>query len=259
MGILKQSDVISYVENNIGVFHQKRLGSLTNLKLITIIRKKNPYLYKAKYILTADEVVKGILGAHLSSNEETIFGDWLEGLAIFINQNVFGGWKSGIPGIDLEFDLEKTRYIVNIKSGPNWGNSTQIRKMISDFNAARKTLRTSNSNLNVVAVNGCCYGRDSRPDKKGVYFKYCGQRFWEFISGDPELYKTIIEPLGNKAKEKNEAFLEAYPKVLNRFTLEFIQEYCMSDGSINWPKIPEINSGTAVTKKPRKPKPRQSV
>jgi len=33
---------------------------------------------------------------------------------------------------------------------------------------------------NIVAVNGCCYGRDNRPDK-GDYLKYCGQRFWEFI------------------------------------------------------------------------------
>lgn len=250
MEILKPSDVISYVENNIGIFHEKRIESLNNLKLITVLQKKNPYLFKAKNVSTADDIIRGILNAHISSNEETIFGDWLEGLAIFINQKVFHGWKSGIPGIDLEFDSpEGIRYIVNIKSGPNWGNAPQIAKMISDFNSARKTIRTSSSLLNVVAVNGCCYGRDSRPDKKGVYFKYCGQRFWSFISGDPELYKTIIEPLGFKAKEKNEIFLEAYPKVLNKFIFQFIQEYCFEDGSINWYKILELNSG--ILKSPK--------
>ena len=46
--------------------------------------------------------------------------------------------------------------------------------MVSDFKSATKTLRTSNSKLNIVAVNGCCYGRDNNPDK-GDYFKYCGQ------------------------------------------------------------------------------------
>jgi len=32
--------------------------------------------------------------------------------------------------------------------------------MISDFKIAKKTLRTSSSKLNIVAVNGCCYGID---------------------------------------------------------------------------------------------------
>jgi len=91
------------------------------------------------------------------------------------------------------------------KSGPNWGNSSQIAKMVADFKTAKKTLRTSNSQLSIVAVNGCCYGRDNKPDK-GDYFKYCGQRFWEFISGDSDLFTEIIEPLGYKAKERNDDF-----------------------------------------------------
>lgn len=69
------------------------------------------------------------------------------------------------------------------------------------FLQAQKILKQKNRNMNVQAVNGCCYGRDTRPDKKG-YFKYCGQRFWEFISNDPELYTEIIEPLGHNAKKK---------------------------------------------------------
>jgi hypothetical protein len=144
----------------------------------------------------------------------------LEGLVIFINGKVYGGYKSGITGIDLEFDHEGVRYIVTIKSWPNWGNSSQIRKMISDFKTAKRILRTSNSQLNVVAVNGCCYGRDKNPDK-GDYFKYCGQLFWEFISGDAELYTEIIEPLGYKAKEKNEEFLKSSSQMINKFTREF--------------------------------------
>jgi hypothetical protein len=243
MGKLKTSDVVSYVERNIGIFHAKRIESLSKLRLSTILKRKNPYLFKAKHIITADEIVRGFLDAHISSNEETIFGDWLEGLAIFINKRIFNGWKSGISGIDLEFNAEKIRYIVNIKSGPNWGNAPQIAKMISDFNSARKTIRTSDSKLNVIAVNGCCYGRDDKPDKKGIYFKYCGQRFWDFISGDPELYKTLIEPLGYRSKERNQEFYDAYPKVVHSFIEEFIREFCFPDKSINWPKIVEINSG----------------
>lgn len=238
---LNQQDISQFVEKNIEIFHIKRIQSLNTLKLSKVLKRKNPYLFKAKYVLTAEQIIKGIVDAHISSNEETIFGEWLEGLAIFINEKVYGGKKSGIKGIDLEFDQNKVRFIISIKSGPNWGNSSQIVKMLSDFKTAKKTLRTSNSQLNIIAVNGCCYGKDSKPDK-GEYYKYCGQRFWEFISGDSELYTNIIEPLGHKAKEKNEDFIKSYSQMINKFTKEFANEYCDDNGIIDWKKLVAFNS-----------------
>ena len=243
MNALNKTDVFQYVEQNISLFHTKRIASLDSLKLSKVLKRKNPYLFKAKHVLTANEIIKGIVDAHISSNEETIFGDWLEGLAIFINNKVYGGWKSGIANIDLEFDKNNRRYIVNIKSGPNWGNSSQISKMISDFKTAQKTLRTSNSGLNIISVNGCCYGRDNNPDK-GDYFKYCGQTFWEFISDETNLYTEIIEPLGHKAKEKNDGFMKSYAQMINKFTKEFTIEFCHDNGEINWDKLVEFNSGS---------------
>lgn len=241
MNELDICDVQQYVEQNIGVFHQKRLQGLDGLRLETVLKRKNPYLFKAKNVLTAEQIVRGILDAHISSNEETIFGDWLEGLAVFINGKVYNGFKSGIRGIDLEFNKENVRYIVSIKSGPNWGNSSQIQKMISDFNSATKTLRTSNSGLVIKAVNGCCYGKDENPDK-GSYFKLCGQRFWEFISGNENLFIEIIEPLGYKAKEKNDQFLEIYSQLINKFTKEFSNTFCNDLGEIDWGKLVKLNS-----------------
>jgi hypothetical protein len=242
MNQLNLTDVTQYVEENIGTFHQKRIERLNKLKLKTVLKKKNPYLFKAKHLLTANEIVQGIADAYISSGEETLFGDWLEGLAIFINHKVYGGWKSGIPNIDLEFDKHNTRYIVNIKSGPNWGNSSQITKMKSDFKTAQRTLRTSNSNLVVVSINGCCYGIDNHPDK-GDYFKYCGQEFWEFISGNCDLYTGIIEPLGHKSKERNDEFMESYSNMINKFTRDFIKDFCKPNGEIDWIKLVEFNSG----------------
>lgn len=236
-------DVLKYVEKHIGTFHQKRIDGLDELKLKTVLKKKNPYLFKAKYLLTAQDIVKGLTDAFISSKEETIFGDWLEGLAIFINEKVYDGKKSSSSGIDLEFDKDNIRYLVSIKSGPNWGNSSQVNKMISDFSSAIRTLRTSNSKINCIAVNGCCYGKDNKPLKKGNYYKYCGQQFWEFISGNENLYTEIIEPLGYKARERNDEFMRSYAKMINVFTKEFIADFCNSTGVINWNKLVEFNSG----------------
>ena len=243
MNPLNIKDINQYVENNIGTFHQKRIDSLNKLKLKTVLKKKNPYLFKAKHLLTSEAIIKKLTDAFISSNEETIFGDWLEGLAIFINQKIYNGWKSGITGIDLEFDNENTRYIVTIKSGPNWGNSSQIAKMKADFNTAKRTLRTSNSGLIINAINGCCYGKDRNPDK-GDYFKYCGQDFWHFISGQKNLYKDIIEPLGYKSREQNELFLTSYSQMINKFTKEFANDFCTDEGQINWEELVEFNSGS---------------
>ena len=142
----------------------------------------------------------------------------------------------------MEFERNGTFYFVSIKSDPNWGNNRQIARMKDDFRRAKRILGTNTRGAKAVAVSGCCYGKDDRPDK-GDYLKLCGQRFWEFISGEENLYTDIIEPLGHKAKEKNEQFKVEYSKVINKFNLEFSKEYCAPDGTILWPKLVRFNSG----------------
>jgi hypothetical protein len=242
MNPLNIGDVVHYVETHIAEFHNSRIERLSKINLKQLLSKKNPYLFKAKYLQDTREVVTKLAEAFLSSSEETLFGDWLEGLAIFINGKVYGGKKSGIPGVDLEFDKDEVRYIVNIKSGPNWGNASQVQKMLEQFRAAKKTLRTSGSKLTVEAVNGCCYGKDKKSDK-GEYQKICGQQFWEFISAEENLYIDIIEPLGHQAKERNEEFVNEYQCLLNRLMRDFANNFCLENGQIDWEKIVRLNSG----------------
>lgn len=236
------NDVIQYVENNIAQFHTQRIDKIKTLKLKVVLKKKNPYLFKAKYLQTSEEIIRQLIEAYISSSEETMFGDWMEGLAIFINQKVYNGRKSSSKGVDLEFDNNGIRYIVSIKSGPNWGNSSQVKKLKDDFTSAQKTLLTSNSRLNVRCINGCCYGK-TRNQNKGLYFKYCGQTFWEFISGDENIYLDIIEPLGHKAKERNEEYMKQYVQMINKFTKEFVNLFCDNTGKIDWEKLVKYNSG----------------
>ena len=229
-------------------FHRKRLDSLSGLRLQAVLRRKNPYLFKAKAIVSAPDLVKQLLLAHLSSQEETIFGAFLEGLAIHICAQAYGGQKSTTEGIDLEFVREGTRYIVSIKSGPNWGNSSQIAKMTQNFDRAR---RIAGTRQNIVAVNGCCYGKDALPHKaRGNYLKLCGQDFWHLISGEPRLYQEIIEPLGHQARQHNDEFDTAFGALHTRFTVEFTQSFCKSDGAIDWDKIVAMNSGATTLWQP---------
>jgi hypothetical protein len=78
--------------------------------------------------------------------------------------------------------------------------------------------------------------------KKEDYFKYCGQRFWHFISGSPNLYIDLIEPLAYKSQERNNEFFEMYIGKLNLFTSEFIDDFCGTNGLIDWSKFLQFNS-----------------
>ncbi len=65
--------------------------------------------------------------------------------------------------------------------------------------------------------------------------------FWEFISNNKDLYVEIIEPLGHKAKEKNKKFENEYAKIINIFTVEFSNNFCI-EGEIDWDTLVRFNS-----------------
>lgn len=237
-------DVTAYVEQNIGTFHEARKAKISDLSLKDVLKGKNPYLFKAKDTKNADQLIGSILDAFLSSGEEAMFGTFLEGLAIFINQRVYGGRKSGIKGIDLEFEKDNKLYLVSIKSGPVWGNARAIDGMVQNFNSAKRTLRTSGGHTGAIEfVNGCCYGVDDRPLKPKGYYKYCGKRFWAFISGADNLYEELIVPLGHRAKEWNEEILALYTATRTRLVGELhAAGLTLDDGSINWQKLVQATS-----------------
>lgn len=240
--MIDENKLAAFIKTGIQDYHEKILQRLLNLKLSDVLKRKNPYLFRAKAFDTSEALIRSILEAHLSSQEEGIFGGFLEQVAIFVCGEIFSGIKSSAEGIDLEFEAGEIRYIVSIKSGPNWGNSAQISKMKDHFKRAKRILGTNTKSQNVVAINGCCYGTDDSPDK-GEYLKLCGQRFWSLISGDDSLYTKIIEPLGHESLERKASFEKEYAKVINKFMKEFLLDFCNDMGEINWEKLLQYNSG----------------
>ncbi len=238
---LSMEEVTNYVNSHVDVFHQRRISGLESLKLSSLV-SKNPYLFRVKNIQTAAELVEQLLQAFLSSSEEKQFGSLLEDLAIFIAHNVFGGHKSTAPGVDLEFLDKDKHYLVSVKSGPRWGNSSQQSQLARDLQNAVVRLKQSSHDITPVAVLGIAYGKTKTNYVRG-YLKVCGQNFWYLISKDPDLYTKIIEPLGYKAKEHNEAFLIARARIANLLTKQFLDRFCdPNTGVIAWDRLVEANS-----------------
>jgi hypothetical protein len=238
---LNLKDVKEFVNENICAFHSNKLKVLKSLKLKDVLKKKNPYLFRAKNITVASDLIDSILDAYLSSSEEKIFGDFLEELAVFISGKTCQGRKSATTGVDVEFMNKGILYLVSVKSGPNWGNNAQQNKQQQDFQTAVRVLKQTNHKLNVQPVLGICYGKTRTTFLRG-YMKVMGQNFWYLISENENLYTDIIEPLGYRAKQHNDTFVKQKGKVINSFTQEFMPKFC-SNGIIDWKKLVEFNSG----------------
>lgn len=228
-------------EHVIAPFYNVRLNNLKGLRLTGVLRRKNPYLFKAKNIELAGDLVKSTVDAFLSSQEETIFGNLLEGFAVSVSKTLYGGFKSELKSVDLEFERGGVYHVVGIKSGTNWGNSDQVNRMRDNFKAAKQLLRARGV-AEVVAVNGCIYGKDGRPfkthaDPDKQYYKYAGQDFWRFVSDDDDLYREIIKPIDEEARRKDETFKKAYAAKVNEMTQEFTANFMTTDNQIDWLKL----------------------
>ncbi|MBC7931548.1 MAG: cytosolic protein [Rubrivivax sp.] len=229
-------------EHVITPFYNVRLKGLQSLSLDNVLKRKNPYLFKAKNIELAGELIKSIVDAFLSSQEETVFGNLLESFAIYVSHTLYGGFKSNLKSVDLEFERDGVYYVVGIKSGTNWGNSDQVNRMRDNFKSARHILRERGVMSEIIAVNGCINGKDrnslkTHADPEKQYFKYAGQVFWDFISGDENLYREIILPIDREARQKDEAFKRAYAAKVNEMTQDFTASFMTPDNQIDWLKL----------------------
>jgi len=77
--------VCEYVNTHISDFHARRLKTLAELRLETLLRR-NPYLFRAKNIVTANELITGLLDAFLSSSsanhpEQSTRPNWSSSIA----------------------------------------------------------------------------------------------------------------------------------------------------------------------------------
>jgi hypothetical protein len=241
MKALDQQALLTFINEHIDTFHNARLNRLSKIKLREILKKKNPYLFKAKNLVTPDALISSMLDAFLSSSEEELFGQFLESVAIFVSEQTCGGRKSSGEGIDLEFDDDGTRYLVAIKSGVHWGNSSQQKKLRENFQRAVAVQKQARSSLKIQPVLGCCYGNAKDTDN-GLYIRKVGQSFWSFISGNQQLYLSLIEPIGYQATLHNEHFAQGRLALQTRLVEEFSKDFCFPDGEIDWKRLIQFNS-----------------
>lgn len=171
----------------------------------------NPFLFKylANFLKGNDSprsiaealVLPRVLGSSIT----TSFGMRTQTLI----SNVFEGFGSTTPGIDIEFidAIDGRKKYCQLKSGPNTINSGDVKTVIEHFKGIRNLARTNNlrvdiSDLIVGILYGEYYELNSHYKKIADDFPVViGKDFWHRLTGKENFYFDLIEAFGEVAFE----------------------------------------------------------
>jgi len=238
------------LESKIGelldVFYNKRSIALDSLKLINTLKRKNPYLYRAVGVSDASDIVEEILRAHVSSSDETIFGnEFFEPLAKWVAEQANPASTVTVSdgeGVDITITKANSVIPIAVKSGVNVFNSSSKKKQGENFNTLRRRLQKLQ--LHFDPVIGYCYGRKKQSSKATVNFReLAGQVFWAFITEEEDFYLRIVRLMGEKPVEHRLIFQQSFDQAKNRFVREFLIDFSDEAGAINWDRLLRFNSG----------------
>lgn len=237
-----EQEIIKAIAAALENFYANLIEKIDGLNIQKVMKRKNPYLYRAKAMENASEIVESVLTAFVSSSEETIFGNcFFEPVAIAAS----GGNKALAEGIDIMIQDNKTNTIaaIAVKSGPSVFNADSRKRQEQNFMAASKLAQQAKARYE--AYIGYCYGKkkESGRGKPKMYQELAGKQFWTELTGDEEFYIKIIGYMGVMPEKYVADYKESYNKAANRLVREFSNSFCKPDGSIDWKKLVEFNSG----------------
>lgn len=231
------------IKKSLAEFYKRRIEKLNGLNLADTLKTKNPYLFRAKGVQKASEIVSELLQAYISSSDETIFGDaFFEPIAKIVS----GGQVGGGEGVDIIREDRDTVTAIAVKSGPSWGNADQWKRQKQNFESLRYRLRKLHKRFDPVMGYG--YGRrNTDPTASRDCRQRSGQAFWDELAGDPDFYLKLIRLMKDYPQRHRRLYQSEWNKAVNRFEREFLLNFSTPAGEIDWEKLVEFNSGRHKT------------
>lgn len=235
-----EAAVIEATAKALDNFYEALIKKLDALNIKTVMRKKNPYLFRAKSMNGAAQIVDAILSAFISSSEETIFGNvFFEPIATAAS----GGQKALAEGIDIMVEKSDVIYAIAVKSGTSVFNASSKKRQEQNFASARKLAQQVQKRFEPII--GYSYGRRKMSGKglAKIYNELAGQAFWKELTGDDEFYIKLIRYMDKLPERYVEEFDMSYQNAANRLVKDFTAQFCNGDGSIDWEALIKFNSG----------------
>jgi len=230
-------------------FFKRKLEIVRSFSLREALLNCNPYSLAINGNENASEIVEELLKAHISASDETIFGNaFFEPIARIAS----GGKASDAEGVDFVTESDDRISAIALKSGPYPYNASQKKRQSQEFLAVRSRLYKLHKQFDPIL--GHAYGRlKSEPTKDRIYRDRSGQAFWTEITGDSDFYLKLVRLMKNEPAEHRKEYAPAWDAAINRFTAEFIKDFCIPDGSIDWEKLVRFVSEEKAPKSTTKP------
>lgn len=187
------------------------LKNLQALKLRDF--KINPFLvnYLAAFLCgntNPESLAKALLYPRiLGTSISTSFG---QNIQVFISKLAqVAGCASGIDGIDIEFvdAIDGRKKYCQCKAGPQTINKDDVTTIYGHFKHLINKARLDRLSVQIDdMIVGVLYGDDSELSGhyktiKLQYPVYCGEEFWERITGDKHFYHRLAKAFGEVVEE----------------------------------------------------------
>lgn len=221
------------------------LAKLRSRGVVELLARKNPYLYRASGIVRCDELVERAFLDYVSSSTETLFGNFLERVALLMS----GGYKSATKGVDIERRSDTKAELYVIKSGPAAFNAGSRRDAERALDEAAKRLAPVGTQVEKFIA--FAYGRKQTGYVRGIFI-LSSSEFWTRITGIEDFHIRLLDICGRLAPLYR-ADLDAAKE---RLMKEARGLYCNPNGEIDWQRV--LRASFESTRTPDKTKRRSS-
>ena len=104
--------IVEAIATALDNFYTNLIKKVDSLNVKAVMKRKNPYLFRAKAMNGAAQIIDAILAAFVSSSEETIFGNvFFEPIATAAAQ----GQKALAEGVDIMVERDNTIYAIAVR------------------------------------------------------------------------------------------------------------------------------------------------
>ena len=211
-------DIELNIQIHLENFLDNRINTIMKLSVTDI--EINPFLIATMRdqlkIKTPHDLAEWMIRQRLERSMVTGFGSTLQNIAKeFCNEKP-------LPNVTAKIKKNGKTYNLIIKSGSN--HNIQVTN-----NIRRVLLDSKNIEPTSIPVFGICYGNDKgigsivKKHTDGILL-LTGKRFWDFISGNPDCYKKILDIAIRVDKNYRDPNMGSLGKVIEYKTKNFDAE-----------------------------------